>query len=236
MELFLTILGIVLTVIIGLLPFIKTREKKAAIKRNIGVLGSDAFETIHSDNFIPTMGQENDPNEEKESGTDSKSSRLLLSKVLIKEIQQENDGVKKLRYFILGGTGMGKTLFLASFIEYYYKQSIFSLPPFHIYSVYLGGQNCLNEITSIQNYESILILDALDENAEAVCNFDSFFMQLEGAFNRFRIVIITSRTQFFANSDVIPERNIIRQNGGEKVYYKRYYISPFNDNEMAMLV
>ena len=243
MDLIIAIIGLIgslITVIGVLISFLNIRNKRdKAIKRNLSSLGSEAFDTIHTDNFIPTMGQDNNPNEELESnnqdGSVKKGRRFLLNKELLQEIQKEKNGVKKLRFFILGGSGMGKTSFLAYFVEKYYGQKLFSLPPYHVYTVYLGSPNCLNDIKSIERNDSILILDALDENASAVKNVTEFINDMEAVTDRFRFVIISSRTQFFTDRSNIPDISTIIQNGGagNNLNYKLYYISPFNEKEIG---
>lgn len=242
MELIIAIIGLIgslITVIGVLLSFFNIRKKrKNAINRNLSSLGTDAFETIHTDNFIPTMGQDEDPNEEPElKGQDesiNKIRRFLLSKELLDVIKSEKNSVKKLRFFVLGGSGMGKTSFLAYFIEKYYKQYLFSLPPNHVHTIYLGSPNCLNDIKSIERNDSILILDALDENASAVKDVTTFINEMEAVTDRFRFVIISSRTQFFSDRANIPNISTIIQNGGagNNLYYKIYYISPFDEVEI----
>ena len=75
----------------------------------------------------------------------------------------------------------------------------------------------------------------MDENASAVKNVTEFINDMEAVTDRFRFVIISSRTQFFTDRSNIPDISTIIQNGGagNNLNYKLYYISPFNEKEIG---
>ena len=212
----------------------KNRDwKELEIKKCLSRLGftkDEYFEYIQSPLFIPTMGQKNEPHDNDDLlGSDN---RFPLVETLIKAISKKNS-IEKRRFAILGGSGMGKTTFSASFIYEYIKKGIFKKTALSIYVYYLGAPYVLNEINQLQDEDSILLLDALDENAEAAKDIKAFMNKLELVTNKFKYVILTSRTQFFENKESEPGKIPIIQNnpGKESLTFEVIYISPFSDEE-----
>lgn len=187
-----------------------------------------------SQQFIPTMGQIEGPHDS--DIIKISDNRFLLADYLLKDFFNNKIGAGKKRFAILGGSGMGKTtfsafLFLKYIRRYYYRKS--SCP---IYVKYLGEENVLEDLTKIsdpQKSQGILILDALDESVEAAEDINGFCKKLEEITHEFRIVVITSRTQFFPDYLSEPERWIIKSNGTKTklIPFEQIFISPFNDNE-----
>lgn len=94
----------------------------------------------------------------------------------------------------------------------------------------------INRIEDKRNV--ILLLDALDENVEAMKNFDDFWNKLLFAIKDFNRVIITCRTQFFSSSDKEPNYTTISSFSSEKGVkaFIRFYISPFKDKERILYI
>ena len=82
--------------------------------------------------------------------------------------------------------------------------------------------------------KTILILDALDENAEASNDLHGFMQKLEHLIQNFRFVILTSRTQFFPTEDDEPKQTTILNLGKDKgtYIYHKMYISPFSQEDV----
>ena len=131
------------------------------------------------------------------------SARKLIDHLVEKVFVEENTTN---RYFcILAGAGMGKTTFAVNLVIAYinrYKQKTLQ---FEIKLVSLARRNFAEELQMVESPSStILILDALDENAEASNDLHGFMQKLEHLIQSFRFVILTSRTQFFTNEDDQP--------------------------------
>lgn len=98
-------------------------------------------------------------------------------------------------------------------------------------------------IKSIKNRsDSLIILDALDEDALAIKDGKKRLYDLLELCDGFRSVIITCRSQFFLGDEFIPREtpipNIMPRNGGQSQMFPlvRSYISPFDKAEIAKYV
>ena len=136
---------------------------------------------------------------------------------------------------------MGKSTFSASlFYKYTYRYK-FKRSPWPIYVKHLGKKNVLKEIQNIDDSnisQSILILDALDENIEATKNLKDLMDKIEELTDKFKFVILTSRTQLFPNELCEPNRGSVIQNGGikKRLTWEKIYISPFSKEETEIFL
>lgn len=137
-------------------------------------------------------------------------------------------------YFILSDSGMGKTTFLINlFVKYsnkYRKQFNIKLLP-------LGSKMIDEELKSIDTNEkrnTILLLDAFDEDVKAGTDYKKRLNSLVNLVWDFRIVIITSRTQFFEDDHNEPNETGLLKFGGDKghLLFRKIYISPFSDKDI----
>lgn len=78
------------------------------------------------------------------------------------------------------------------------------------------------------------MLDALDENPQAITDYDSFIKDLESLIEPFRIVVSTCRTQFFPDEEHELKQSKLKSYGAKKGFYcyTRHYISPFSDKDV----
>lgn len=134
-------------------------------------------------------------------------------------------------HLVLGGSGMGKSAFLVGLLRKYVMHN----PLFRRYEitlVYLGRDDCIQRISSIgEKANTILLLDALDENRSAAASLNSFMSELEKVISDFPITVITCRTQFFpSQSDELQTAEIL-QHGRykDKLQYRHYYIRYFDN-------
>jgi formylglycine-generating enzyme required for sulfatase activity len=94
---------------------------------------------------------------------------------------------------ILADTGIGKTTFLQKLFLAYAQ----TYPENHLAFVY-ASQNSIEQIKNIPDKENtILLLDAIDEDAIARANWTTYTNQITPLFLDFKKVIITCRNQFF---------------------------------------
>ena len=192
----------------------------------------DEFETtlklLKSPFYIPIKGYNPD--------SLSETQPVVLVKTIMDEIANHKG---KKRYLILGGSGMGKSTFSASFFYTYINSHKFKKPPFPIYVQYLGDERWQNAIEQIinDNHESIassiLILDALDESKHAYDDKVHCWEMINALTHDFKAVIITCRSHFFDNEDSEPNEGRIWVNSANGLLkYQKYYISPFSDDEI----
>ena len=152
----------------------------------------------------------------------------LLDKVLV-----EKNSTK--RYFcILAGAGMGKTTFAVNLVVDYINRYRKETLPFEIKLVSLARKEFANYLRVENPNKTILILDALDENADASNDISSFMQKLEDLIQDFRFVILTSRTQFFPTEEDEPKKTSILNLGKDKgnYIYHKMYISPFSEEDV----
>lgn len=141
-------------------------------------------------------------------------------------------------YCILGGSGMGKSTFAVNLVLKYINKYTKKNLPYDIRLLYCGEStqvnNLIHRIKELENKNNtILILDALDENNEAINEFSNFFIKMLNELQDFRIVIITCRTQFFEKKEEEPNLLPFRDPKTKKQkQFKKYYISPLNDYEI----
>lgn len=141
-------------------------------------------------------------------------------------------------YCILGGSGMGKSTFAVNLVLKYINKYTKKTLPYDIRLLYCGEStqedNLIQRIKELENKNNtILILDALDENNEAINEFSIFFTKMLNELQDFRIVIITCRTQFFEKKEEEPNLLPFRDPRTKKQkQFRKYYISPLNDYEI----
>lgn len=197
------------------------------------VLGRETRKIIEK-SFIPTRGQDVDPcNEEEIRENNGKYNTEYLIPFLCKKAFSESSFGK--HYIILADSGMGKTTFLVNLYRYYVLKKVSLTKKKYIRYVPLSLDSCLEQIKEIKNKEkTILLLDALDENEDAMNNCDAFMNTLLMCTETFYKIVITCRTQFFMHEKNEPNSiGMIRAGVGDKnVKFVKKYITPFSDDEV----
>lgn len=156
----------------------------------------------------------------------------------INKVFNEDNTTERL-YCILAGSGMGKSTALVNlFISYimHYKQNKM---PYDIRLFSLANGDVINSIQKVdKKYRTILLLDALDENIEAVDNLELFMNKLETACKDFKFVLLSCRTQFFPDEEAQLKESKLVKDGNNKGYaaYTTFYISPFDDNDVKVYI
>lgn len=201
------------------------------IKRVLNPIGPGFLEPILSNNFIPTMGQMQCPEEHEDY-----NDRFRLVDYIIGQVKGSGS-LRKTRFAILGGSGMGKSTFVASFIYDYYNKYCKKNVPYVIKLISLRDEKCKQKIEYISDstdaYKTILILEGLDENLEAQSNVTDFVNFINKTTQNIKHIILTSRTQLFATSQDcskyvgIPDANI-------PLKYEWVYLSPFTDTDIQV--
>lgn len=212
------------------------RSRRKFIRNNIYdglsfMESSDIFYAI--DQFIPTRFSLNN-----DSADDDEPSPIYLDntqdkgRLLIEQFCKHEFDIKtgKKYYLCLADCGMGKTTFL---INLYYQIS--KLGKYYCKFISLQEPNCLTEIDSIsQKGRTILLLDALDENAQALANYTEFAEELERKTREFYRIVITSRTNFFdsESKERLPNHQKISGIASKLSGMRKFYITPFTDDDI----
>ena len=156
---------------------------------------------------------------------------LLLNRFL----ETEFDSRKNNRfYFVLADCGMGKTTFLMN-LFYYTLLRKKRHPCKYINMVNPGVIDAVKKMkaeSGTKTAQTILLLDALDENDAATRNYAEFMRELEEEAREFYCVVITSRTNFFEKA---TEEHLPGVKCGERVTQDKvvkFYITPFTDNDI----
>ena len=156
---------------------------------------------------------------------------------LIKEVDNFLKRRNPKHLFVFADCGMGKTSFL---INYFYRRktgSPFKKSP-DIALVYLSKSNSLDEIERIpydKRKETVLLLDALDEDPFIFGDVKKRIEKILSSSEDFMAIIITCRSQFFSNEEVIPTTSGAVRTGptgasvSKDCEIARIYIAPFDD-------
>src|SRR5216684_1238900 len=140
---------------------------------------------------------------------------------------------------VLADSGMGKTSFLLNYYARYWRsrsQCRFNLVliPLNLPSADAAIQNIPEE----ERGETVLFLDALDEDRRAIEDHRERVQKLIGLATGFKLVLITCRTQFFPRDEEIPDETGVlrlgptRPNEARGLEFHRLYLSPFNDAQV----
>lgn len=189
--------------------------------------------------YVSPMCQTVDP----AGGDEPSSSHGVGIKELFGFLDEAFGDSTKLRYLILlADSGIGKT---SALINYYARNSRFWFtlrfrPKFKLAIINLGLKDTDERIAAVEDKpNTILLLDALDEDTDAVVDLGDRIQTLVDATRNFQRVLITCRTQFFAKDQEIPERTGLIKIGprpaGEPAEYsfQKVYLSPFTKREVS---
>ena len=179
--------------------------------------------------YIQTRGQNIDPCTEDEYDTRDSFVSNELIKLFINQIFKNSES----QYFIiLADSGMGKTTFLLKLFFRYYQKTF---KQYDIVLIPLSLNSAIDRIKEIQNKtNTILLLDGFDEDQYAMEDYAKRLDTICKETELFFKVIMTCRTQFFPDSKSEPkDTGKIKFGVGKKrVEFIKYYISPFNDEDI----
>lgn len=132
---------------------------------------------------------------------------------------------------LLGDSGMGKTTALLNYYSHNAKRK--DAYPITIFSLRTGGVEA--KIESVQDKSNtVLLLDALDEDPTAIADHTARVHQLLSLGQQFRAVVISCRSQFFLSSEEITKdtgvARIHHRALGEPAEYllMKFYLCPFS--------
>lgn len=138
---------------------------------------------------------------------------------------------------LLADSGMGKTTALLNYYVKHLKR--WRKPKYSLALVPLSDANADDQINAIENRSNtVLLLDALDEDTLAVVDYRERLRLLLSATSAFRAVVISCRTQFFSKDEEIPKQTgqlkVSARAAGEEAEYcfHKIYLSPFSDKQV----
>ncbi len=140
-------------------------------------------------------------------------------------------------YIILADSGMGKTTFLINLYLRYHNQ--FWGAPYRMKLLPLGNPDtdaALDAMSDEDKRQTILLLDAFDEDVRAIADYRSRLQELINKMRNFREVVLTCRTQFFPSEEEEPKETGVMRfggDGGERIFWK-LYLSPFDDQDIRV--
>lgn len=146
-------------------------------------------------------------------------------------------GGERRHVIILADSGMGKTSFCINYYAREKKKKKANRGRVAI--VPLGTGDPVKQITSLERQnETILFLDALDEDPLAASDPQGRLHQLMQSAAHFKNVVITCRSQFFENDDRIPKGSGIMFAGARRAGLSRelplhkVFLAPFNSDQV----
>ena len=149
-------------------------------------------------NYIEPSCTSTDPSEE-----DDLRNVVALAPLFETVDRHLQSGGERRHIILLADSGMGKTSFC---INYYAREKAKKATDRkRVAIVPLGSGDPIAQIASLsRESETVLFLDAFDEDPEAVTDPHTRLRALMAAASRFRNVVITCRSQFFESDERIP--------------------------------
>src|SRR5208283_665385 len=140
---------------------------------------------------------------------------------------------------LLADSGMGKTSFLLNYYAHHWrsrrrKRFQLSLVPLNL----PNSDELIKNIPEEKRHDTVLCLDALDEDRQAIQDHSKRLGSLIGLAQSFRTVIITCRTQFFPKEEEIPTETGVLKVGpvaaseSRAFYLHKLYLAPFTDAQV----
>ena len=188
--------------------------------------------------YVPVKYQNLAPSEDQNPGSKyiATAKEPLIPLFVNKAFKNSADDNKY--YMILADSGMGKTTFMINlYLAYKNKCRFFwQAPKYEIKLFPLAAPNILEIIEKVPNQENtILLLDAFDEDLEALKDHKKRLNEILDKVHRFREIVITCRTQFFPTEEEEPHKTGYRSYGEQGEYkFQKLYLSVFDDKAVKL--
>ncbi|WP_298511543.1 hypothetical protein [uncultured Kordia sp.] len=214
----------------GILKLVKWRNKRL-LNKNLKPYFTPLDVEKYTKYYITQYYQGTSPaNEEEPNPRHISIPRQKIITLFTNEVFKQKSANK---YFIvLAGAGMGKTAFM---INLYLKhlngfKNPFTKQKLAIKLFPLGAKDILKKVELVPDKNNtILLLDALDEDTEALKDYEKRISTILNICNEFNIIVITCRTQFFSSALEEPyETGKFSYGENGQYYFKKIYLSPFN--------
>jgi hypothetical protein len=232
--------GIVLPSLFYVTKLIKwglLRQKQRLLERDLHPWYTAAEIDWATRFYIPTHYQNVSPSQDDEPGRRFiASARNPLIPLFLKKVFGKTDNDNKY-YLILADSGMGKSTFMINLYLAYKRQWHIFRAKFNIKLLPLGHPHALEELDKMDDKEkenTILLLDAFDEDIQALHDYQKRIEEILQKSWRFRSVIITCRTQFFPSREEEPfETGHYKFGGaGGDFKFQKLYLSVFDNKDV----
>ncbi|NJO91175.1 MAG: hypothetical protein HC831_21085 [Chloroflexia bacterium] len=166
---------------------------------------------------------------------DSKENILSYLKDHVLKLKPINDRSYQY-FFVLSDSGIGKTTLL---LKLFLEAKRININADKVYFLPLSEWRNIDEIEIDENEKNILILDSMDENFDLHINDKSypfnerlnhFLEKLKDLTKGFDRIVISSRSQFFRDYEVLKEFTKTLGDDSE-YYYKTLVLCPFNKRQ-----
>lgn len=185
-------------------------------------------------NYIPPDCGQADPSEEDDLRRVA-DVRENVMKTVDRFIERGGD---RRFMLLLADTGMGKTTFCLNYFKHAWSRKRWNTA-----MISLGRTDALQNITKIKNQRNtILLLDALDEDALAIEDGPARISEIMARVADFRAVLITCRSQFFPDDASVPSQTgvsiLTPRRAGDAPSYKFYrlYLMPFSEMQIGKYI
>ncbi|MFN9474948.1 NACHT domain-containing protein [Acidovorax sp.] len=179
------------------------------------------------------------------SNVDPSDREDLRNTVAVREpvlaaLDRELDAEDNRHILVLGDSGMGKTTLMLNLVSREQRRRTSAR---RLALIPLGEPGALDAIRAIPaQRETILLLDALDEDPRAIEDASARMSEIMTAASAFKKVVMTCRTQFFASDSEIPQqtglKRLAARRAGEPVGYqwRTVYLEPFDRKQIDSYV
>ncbi|WP_332658536.1 NACHT domain-containing protein [Brevundimonas sp.] len=224
--------------VIGLMRDLRARrlEKRLEARTHIKAFLKEDIRKAVSGYIEPDCSQRDPANEEDLSRIADVREPIMRS--VMRHVEHGGD---RRFMLLLAESGMGKTTFCLNLFARLEKK--FRSKELYCAVIPLGRENVVPHIRKMTNQsDTILILDALDEDAAAIKDSFSRINDLMKVSADFRAVIITCRSQFFPDDASIPNDTgvavIAPRRAGESGSFKFYklYLLPFDQAQVRAFI
>lgn len=223
--------------IVKAIKWIRLRRKQRLLERDLHPWYTPAEIDWATRFYVPTQYQNVSPSQDDEPGRKfiASARNPLIPLFLKKAFGKTGDDNKY--YLILADSGMGKSTFMINLYLAYKRKWHFFQPKFKIKLLPLGHPHALEELDNMDDKEkegTILLLDAFDEDVQALHNYQKRMEEILQKSWRFREVVITCRTQFFPSREEEPHETGYYKFGGDGGDFKfqKLYLSVFDDKDV----
>lgn len=184
-------------------------------------------------NYIPTRYRKIGP--DSESSPEPSQARDEDSQQLIPYLLDAVDTDQQTHFLILADSGIGKTTFMLNL----FQTCAFDKKYQHTVELFpLRDPNTMSAVGRLkQRSDTFLLLDGLNEDPEAIVNYETRLAEVIKQTQGFAKVIITCRTRFFSNELHLPIEAYLQQplNGTPRPF-TCIYLSTFSTEEVRRYI
>lgn len=217
-------------------PWLKALRESRRVGKNLDPYYSSADTSRSIRYYIEPFCQDVDP-----AGAEEPRFVYGVRQKLFEALDDALLRETEFKYIILlADSGMGKT---SAFINYYARHLRRWRHQNQIALIPLYRSDADDRIAAIENKsETILLLDALDEDTQAIVDHAGRIRLLLKATSDFHRIILSSRTQFFPKEEEIPVRTGLFKLGPTKAgetaeyYFHKIYLSPFSNRQIVKYI